>query len=168
MVVIFCGTDMRKLRNIAFNANGKKFEYIFVITIVITVHSNYTILTMQTSKTDVFLMLSNNQKEFFNHILFLLLAKEIYFYNERLLKYNIETQVLKKRNFLIEKIKDSKTIGIIIGTLSVKNYIQVIERMKKLIEMSSKKYYLISVGRPTVAKLANFPEVIIKLFSQNF
>lgn len=76
------------------------------------------------------------------------------------MKYSLETQILKKRNFLIEKIKDSKTIGIIIGTLSVKNYIKVIERMKKLIELSSKKYYLISVGKPTVAKLANFPEVI--------
>lgn len=91
----------------------------------------------------------------------LVLAKEIYYYDDKLERYNIETQVLKKRNYLIEKIKDSKTIGIIIGTLSIKNYTQVIERMKKLIELNNKKYYLISVGKPTVAKLANFPEVNI-------
>lgn len=105
-------------------------------------------------------------KMFISKDFLFILAKEIYFYNGKLVKYNIETHVLKKRNFLIEKIKDSKTIGIIIGTISIKNYIQVIERMKKLIEMSSKKYYLISVGRPTVAKLANFPEVICNFFNQ--
>lgn len=87
-------------------------------------------------------------------------ATEIYFYDdEKLGKYNIEKQVLKKRNYLIERIKDSKTIGVIIGTLSIKNYTKVIERMKKLIKLNNKKYYLISVGKPTVAKLANFPEV---------
>lgn len=35
----------------------------------------------------------------------------------------------------------------------------MIERIKKLLTLSNKKYYLISVGKPTVAKLANFPEM---------
>lgn len=99
----------------------------------------------------------------------LFLATEIYLYQEGLVKYNIETQVLKKRNYLVEKIKDSKTVGVIIGTLSIKNYTKVIERIKKLIKLNNKKYYLISVGKPTVAKLANFPEVnLFDVFDENF
>lgn len=83
----------------------------------------------------------------------------MFYFKDKLVKYNVEIQILKKRHYLIEKIKDSRTIGIIIGTVSVKNYIDIVERMKKLVELSCKKYYLINVGKPTVAKLANFPEV---------
>ncbi|KAJ3664629.1 hypothetical protein Zmor_000182 [Zophobas morio] len=36
---------------------------------------------------------------------------------------------------------------------------KAIERLKKLIALHNKKYYLVSVGKPTVAKLANFPEI---------
>lgn len=73
-------------------------------------------------------------------------------------------KILKRRYFLIEKIKDSSTIGIIIGTLAVKNYLRIINRIKKIIQASGRKYYVISVGKPTVAKLANFLEVCIYVF----
>ena len=73
--------------------------------------------------------------------------------------YETDEKILRRRYFLIEKIKDSNTVGIVIGTLGVKNYLQAIERLKKLIALQNKKYYLVSVGKPTVAKLANFPEV---------
>lgn len=59
----------------------------------------------------------------------------------------------------MEKIRDARTIGIVIGTLGVKNYLKIIERMKNLATAYGKKYYLISVGKPTVAKLANLGEV---------
>jgi len=52
-------------------------------------------------------------------------------------------------------------VGIVIGTLGVKNYLKIIDRVKKIIEKRGKKYYLISVGKPTVAKLANFAEIDI-------
>ncbi|XP_018329150.1 2-(3-amino-3-carboxypropyl)histidine synthase subunit 2-like [Agrilus planipennis] len=76
-----------------------------------------------------------------------------------ILNFQQDLRVIKRRNFLYEKIKDSKTLGIIIGTLAIKNYLSVIDRVKKLLKLNNKKYYLISVGRPTVAKLANFPEI---------
>ncbi|XP_060533166.1 2-(3-amino-3-carboxypropyl)histidine synthase subunit 2 [Cylas formicarius] len=90
--------------------------------------------------------------------------KDVFFYNPKQIsakfsKFELDARIFKKRHFLVEKIKDSKTIGIVIGTLGVKNYIDIIERIKKLIEARGKKYYLISVGKPTVAKLANFPEM---------
>lgn len=80
-------------------------------------------------------------------------------------KYEQDSKVLKRRYFLTEKIKDSATIGIVISTLAVKNYLKIIERLKTLIKVHEKKYYIISVGKPNVAKLANFPEVILQLFN---
>lgn len=72
-----------------------------------------------------------------------------------------DSKILKRRYFLMEKIRDANTLGIVIGTLAVHNYLKVIERVKKLAELRGKKYYLISVGKPNVAKLANLGEVII-------
>ncbi|XP_066255722.1 2-(3-amino-3-carboxypropyl)histidine synthase subunit 2 [Euwallacea similis] len=78
-----------------------------------------------------------------------------------LIPYQPDSKIIKRRYFLIEKVKDASTIGIVIGTMAVKNYLKVIERVKKLVEASGKKYYLISVGKPTVAKLANLGEIDI-------
>lgn len=75
-------------------------------------------------------------------------------------RFEMDSRVVKRRYFLAEKIKDSTTVGIVVGTLAIKNYLRVVERMKKLLAAHRKKYYIISVGKLTVAKLANFSEVI--------
>ncbi|KAF2880158.1 hypothetical protein ILUMI_26021 [Ignelater luminosus] len=90
--------------------------------------------------------------------------KKLYYYDPKsdlksIINYEQDMKVLKRRYFLIEKIKDSNTIGIVIGTLAVKNYLRIINRVKKIIQASGRKYYVISVGKPTVAKLANFLEL---------
>lgn len=77
------------------------------------------------------------------------------------IKYEVDPKILKKRHYLGEKIRDAQTLGIVIGTLGITNYLEVINRTKKLAELCHKKYYLISVGKPTVAKLANFEEIDI-------
>lgn len=82
-------------------------------------------------------------------------------------QYEQNEMILKRRYFLIEKIRDSRTIGIVIGTVSVANYLEIIDRLKKLIENSGKKYYLISVGKPTVAKLANIGDVFNSISNLN-
>ncbi|EFA05560.1 2-(3-amino-3-carboxypropyl)histidine synthase subunit 2 [Tribolium castaneum] len=90
--------------------------------------------------------------------------KTLYYFNDKapsLINYTLDEKVLRRRYFLVEKIKDSNTVGIVIGTLGVSNYLKAIERLKKLLTLHSKKYYLVSVGKPTVAKLANFPEIDI-------
>lgn len=69
------------------------------------------------------------------------------------------TAILKRRHFLVEKIKDAKTVAICIGTLAISNYLNAIQRVKALCKLHSKKYYIISVGKINVAKLANFPEM---------
>lgn len=66
---------------------------------------------------------------------------------------------LMKRYFLVEKTKDAKIIGILVGTLGVKDYIQTLDRIKTLIKKAGKKSYTFVVGKINVAKLANFMEI---------
>lgn len=42
---------------------------------------------------------------------------------------------------LIEKIKDAKAIGILVGTLGIKNYLEAIERIKYLTKARGKHVY---------------------------
>jgi diphthamide biosynthesis protein 2 len=71
------------------------------------------------------------------------------------------TSVIKKRHYIKEKIKDATHIGILICSLSIQDLLERINKVKRLCKKANKKCYIISVGRPNVAKLANFPEVII-------
>lgn len=50
-------------------------------------------------------------------------------------------------------------LGIVIGTLGVSRYLQVLESVKRLIISSGKKPYIFAVGKINVAKIANFAEV---------
>lgn len=68
-------------------------------------------------------------------------------------------RLLMKRYYMVEKTKDAQIIGILVGTLGVANYLQVIARLKTLIEAAGKKSYTFVVGKLNVAKLANFAEV---------
>lgn len=68
------------------------------------------------------------------------------------------TSVMKKKRYIKEKIKDSTRIGILICSLSIKGLLEHINRIKYLCKQANKKCYIFSVGRPNVAKLANFPE----------
>ncbi|KAI9598338.1 putative diphthamide synthesis protein-domain-containing protein [Syncephalis fuscata] len=68
-------------------------------------------------------------------------------------------RALMKRYYLVQKAKDADVIGIVAGTLGVTSYMQVIEHLKQTIKQAGKKFYLFSVGKLNVAKLANFPEI---------
>lgn len=72
-----------------------------------------------------------------------------------------ETIWFKRRRFLIEKCKDANIIGILICKLSGKQTKDIISRMKELCKVNGKKSYIVSVGKPNSAKLANFPEIDI-------
>ncbi|CAM0874992.1 unnamed protein product [Alopecurus aequalis] len=67
-------------------------------------------------------------------------------------------KILRRRYYLVEKAKDANIIGILVGTLGVAGYLQIIEQMKNLIKAAGKKSYTLVMGRPNSAKLANFPE----------
>lgn len=49
-----------------------------------------------------------------------------------------------------------RIIGIVVGTVNVNNYLQVVDRLKQLCKKACKRYYVLYVGKPNVAKLANF------------
>ncbi|CAH2049897.1 unnamed protein product, partial [Iphiclides podalirius] len=72
-----------------------------------------------------------------------------------------ESKWFKRRRFLIEKCKDANVVGILICKLAGEQTKDIIKRLKKLCQSNGKKSYIISVGKPNVAKLANFPEIDI-------
>jgi len=86
-----------------------------------------------------------------------------YTYNPKTLVLRQDTlnvnQQLRKRYYLMEKAKDANLIGILVATLGVANYLQIIERIKELITRAGKKYYTFVVGKLNPSKLANFPEI---------
>lgn len=71
------------------------------------------------------------------------------------------SKIIRQKYYIHEKIKDCTHIGILICSLSMRGLIDQINRVKSLCKTHNKKSYIFSVGRPNVAKLANFPEVII-------
>lgn len=75
-------------------------------------------------------------------------------------KENINVnKMLMKRYFMVEKAKDARIIGILVGTLGVANYMEILTRLKVLIQKAGKKSYVFIVGKINVAKLANFMEI---------
>ncbi|XP_043274623.1 2-(3-amino-3-carboxypropyl)histidine synthase subunit 2 [Venturia canescens] len=66
---------------------------------------------------------------------------------------------LKRRRYLVEKLKDARTVGIVVATLGIKNYLESLNSIKRVLKEKNKKSYIFSVGKLNPAKLANFPEV---------
>ncbi|KAK2641962.1 hypothetical protein Ddye_023725 [Dipteronia dyeriana] len=69
-----------------------------------------------------------------------------------------QLRILKRRYYLVEKAKDANIIGILVGTLGVAGYLDMIHQMREFITRAGKKAYTLVMGRPNPAKLANFPE----------
>ncbi|KAG1234090.1 hypothetical protein G6F68_002815 [Rhizopus microsporus] len=68
-------------------------------------------------------------------------------------------KMLMKRYFLVQKAKDAETIGIVVGTLGVASYLNIIDHLKRIIRASGRKSYLFVMGKLNVAKMANFMEI---------
>lgn len=68
-------------------------------------------------------------------------------------------KALMKRYYMIERAKDARIVGIVVGTLGVTDYLQALNRMKELLKKAGKKSYTFVVGKLNVAKLANFMEI---------
>lgn len=76
----------------------------------------------------------------------------------------LNTPWLKRRRFLVEKLKDAKVVGIVVATLGIKNYLNIISSLKSTLRKVNKKTYTLCVGKINPAKLANFPEVLYIYF----
>lgn len=66
---------------------------------------------------------------------------------------------LRRRYALVSKLSTCSVYGILINTLSVKNYLHIVERVKRQIAAAGKKHYIFVVGKVNSAKIANFSEV---------
>lgn len=71
----------------------------------------------------------------------------------------LDTKWLKRRYYYIEKCKDAQTLGIVVGTLTSKGYLDVIKHVQELARKRGIKTYIFSVGKVNPAKLANFTEI---------
>ena len=69
------------------------------------------------------------------------------------------SKFMMKRYFLVEKTKDAERVGLLVGTLGTHRYADIIERLKATGRRANKKVYVFLVGKPNVAKLANFLEI---------
>lgn len=68
---------------------------------------------------------------------------------------------LMQRYGLVQKAKEAELIGIVVGTLAVSRYLNMVEYVKDIIKKAGKNYYLYVIGKINPYKLANFPEVDI-------
>ena len=71
---------------------------------------------------------------------------------------------LMKRYYLIEKAKDAHIVGIVMGTLGVARYKEMVSRLKTVLKQAGKQFYTFIVGKVNVAKMANFMEIDIFVF----
>ena len=67
--------------------------------------------------------------------------------------------LLRRRYALVTSLTTVPVWGILINTLSVKNYLSMLSHIQSLISCAGKKSYLFVVGKLNPAKLANFSEI---------
>ena len=66
---------------------------------------------------------------------------------------------LRRRYALLTSVRTVSVFGILINTLSVKNYLHMVELVKSRILGAGKKSYTFVVGKVNAAKVANFSEI---------
>lgn len=66
---------------------------------------------------------------------------------------------LRRRYALLTSVSTVSVFGILINTLSVKNYLHIVEHVKARIRNAGKKSYTFVVGKINAAKVANFSEI---------
>ncbi|KAI8935177.1 hypothetical protein NX059_007770 [Plenodomus lindquistii] len=69
------------------------------------------------------------------------------------------TTTLRRRYALLTSLTTTPIFGILINTLSVKNYMHILTHVQRLISSAGKKSYTFVVGKVNAAKVANFSEV---------
>ena len=67
--------------------------------------------------------------------------------------------LLRRRYALLTHLRSASIIGILVSTLTVKNYLPLISLLQRLIRSRGKKSYMVVVGKVNPEKLANFGEV---------
>jgi diphthamide biosynthesis protein 2 len=71
-------------------------------------------------------------------------------------------RTLRRRYYLVEKARNADVIGILVGTLGVAGYRGALDSLRAAARAAGKKTYTLLMGKPSPAKLANFPEVQVR------
>ncbi|XBW36871.1 hypothetical protein QEN19_002450 [Hanseniaspora menglaensis] len=71
------------------------------------------------------------------------------------------TTSLMKRYKEMHKARSATTFGVLVNTLSIKNTKETVNKITKLLTSNYKKSHIFIVGKPNVAKLANFENIDI-------
>ncbi|KAI5287098.1 Diphthamide biosynthesis protein 2 [Ascosphaera aggregata] len=66
---------------------------------------------------------------------------------------------LRRRYATLTRLSTVPIFGILVNTLSVKNYMRIVEHVKAQIAAAGKKSYMFIMGKLNTAKLANFSEI---------
>lgn len=66
---------------------------------------------------------------------------------------------LRRRYALLTSVSTVPIFGILINTLSVRNYLHIVDHVKSCISAAGKKSYTFVVGKINAAKVANFSEI---------
>jgi diphthamide biosynthesis protein 2 len=69
------------------------------------------------------------------------------------------SMTLRRRYALVTRLSTCGVFGILINTLSVKNYLSTITKLQEQIAAAGKKSYTFVVGKVNAAKVANFSEI---------
>ncbi|XP_004614340.1 2-(3-amino-3-carboxypropyl)histidine synthase subunit 2 [Sorex araneus] len=64
-----------------------------------------------------------------------------------------------RRHYLVERARDARVVGLLAGTMGVARHQEALAHLRTLTQAAGKRSYVLALGRPTPAKLANFPEV---------
>lgn len=75
------------------------------------------------------------------------------------LPFSRNNRELMKRYYLIEKARDCKIFGILVGTMSVSNYLDGIKHVENILKKANRRYYSFLIGKLNCPKLNNFMEV---------
>jgi diphthamide biosynthesis protein 2 len=76
-----------------------------------------------------------------------------------LIEFKQTKNKLMRRFYLIEKAKDSKIFGILIGTMAIAKYKEAINHASGILKKARRKFYSFLIGKLNCAKLNNFMEV---------
>ncbi|PLB45446.1 putative diphthamide biosynthesis protein Dph2 [Aspergillus steynii IBT 23096] len=66
---------------------------------------------------------------------------------------------LRRRYAILTSLSTVPIFGILVNTLSVKNYLHIVDHVRERIAAAGKKSYLFVVGKLNAAKVANFSEI---------
>lgn len=79
--------------------------------------------------------------------------------SELKITHHFTAMALRRRYALLTSVNTVPIFGILINTLSVKNYLHIVEHVKAQIAAAGKKSYTFVVGKINAAKIANFGEI---------